>query len=128
MSHIRGKDTKPEVFVRKALWQLGFRYRLNASDLPGKPDIVFPKYRTVVFINGCFWHGHEGCKKFTVPETNRDFWMAKIERNRQRDMETSAALRGLGWNVITVWSCELSTKEKRGEVISRLADCLSGRI
>ena len=128
MSRIHGKDTKPEIFVRKALWQLGFRYRLNASDLPGKPDIVFPKYRTVMFINGCFWHGHEGCKKFTVPETNRDFWMAKIERNRQRDMETSAALRGLGWNVVTVWSCELSTKEKRGEVISRLAASLSGQI
>ena len=124
MSHIRGKDTKPEMFVRKALWQLGYRYRLNVADLPGRPDIVLPKYKTIIFVNGCFWHGHEGCKKFTVPETNRDFWMAKIERNRQRDLETFSALRVLGWNVITVWSCELSTKEKRGEVISRLAACI----
>ena len=128
MSHIHGKDTKPEVFVRKTLWALGFRYRVNVSDLPGKPDIVFPKYKTVVFINGCFWHGHEGCKKYTVPETNREFWTAKIERNKQRDLETAAALRKLGWTVITVWECELSTKEKRGEVISRLAACLNERL
>lgn len=124
MSHIHGKDTRPEVFVRKSLWRLGFRYRLNASDLPGKPDIVFPKYRTVIFINGCFWHGHEGCKKFTVPETNRDFWMAKIDRNKQRDSDNTAALQSSGWKVLIVWECELSTKDKREQTINRISKLL----
>lgn len=121
MSHIRGKNTKPEVFVRKALWKLGYRYRINASNLPGKPDIVFPKYKTVVFINGCFWHGHNGCKKFTIPETNRDFWIEKISRNQQRDLDNVTALISSGWKVLTVWECELSTKDKREQTINRIA-------
>ena len=124
MSHIHGKNTKPEVFVRKALWRLGYRYRINASNLPGKPDIVFPKYKTVVFINGCFWHGHEGCKKFSIPETNRDFWIEKIGRNQQRDLDNVTALQSSGWKVLIVWECELTTKDKREQTINRIAENL----
>lgn len=125
MSHIRSKNTKPEVFVRKALWRKGYRYRLNVSDLPGRPDIVLPKYKTVIFVNGCFWHGHLGCKKFIVPETNRDFWLSKIDRNRKRDAESTAALESSGWKVVTIWECELLTKVKREECITRLMSLLS---
>ena len=124
MSHIRGKNTKPEMFVRKALWQLGYRYRLNVADLPGRPDIVLPKYKTIIFVNGCFWHGHLGCKKYTVPETNRDFWLSKIDQNRKRDAESTAVLESSGWKVVTIWECELSTKEKREECLNQLISSL----
>jgi len=124
MSHIRGKDTKPEVFVRKALWKLGFRYRVNVKSLPGKPDIVFTKYKTAVFVNGCFWHGHDGCKKYQVPETNTNFWVGKIEANRSRDIKNKDCLENSGWQVVTVWECELSTKEKRTETVRKLVNCL----
>ena len=124
MSHIRGKNTKPEMFVRKALWQLGYRYRLNVADLPGRPDIVLPIYKTIIFVNGCFWHGHLGCKKYTVPETNRDFWLSKIDQNRKRDAESTAALESSGWKVVTIWECELSTKEKREECLNQLISSL----
>ena len=110
MSHVRGKDTKPEVLVRQFLFAQGFRYRLYRKDLPGKPDIVLPKYKTVIFINGCFWHGHSGCKYATIPEANHDFWLAKISGNIERDKSNHAKLFELGWKVIEIWQCELKPK------------------
>ena len=110
MSHVRGKDTKPEVMVRQFLFAQGFRYRLYRKDLPGKPDIVLPKYNTVIFINGCFWHGHSGCKYATIPEANHDFWLAKISGNIERDKSNHAKLFELGWKVIEIWQCELKPK------------------
>ena len=110
MSHVRGKDTKPEVMVRQYLFANGFRYRLYRKDLPGKPDIVLPKYKTVIFINGCCWHGHSGCKYATIPEANHDFWLAKISGNIERDKSNHAKLFELGWKVIEIWQCELKPK------------------
>lgn len=110
MSHVKGKDTKPEVMVRQFLFAQGFRYRLYRKDLPGKPDIVLSKYRTVIFINGCFWHGHTGCKYATIPEANHDFWLAKISGNIERDKSNYAKLFELGWKVIEIWQCELKPK------------------
>ena len=108
MSHIRSKNTKPEVLVRKELFRRGYRYRINVSKLPGKPDIVLPKYKTAIFVNGCFWHGHEGCKRFVLPKSNREYWEFKIRRNQQRDKEIIFKLQQAGWGVIIVWECELS--------------------
>ena len=110
MSHVKGKDTKPEVMVRQFLFAQGFRYRLYRKDLPGKPDIVLPKYKTVIFINGCFWHGHSGCKYATIPEANHDFWLAKISGNIERDKTNYAKLYELGWKVVEIWQCELKPK------------------
>ena len=128
MAAIHGKDTKPEMVVRKWLWRHGFRYRLNHRRLPGKPDIVMRKYRTCIFVNGCFWHGHrlsfaqsekrkmkseeypgssECCK---IPKTNRDFWVAKIQRNQKRDLKVQHELAAMGWHSITIWECELKPK------------------
>ena len=107
MSRIHGKDTKPEEKVRKYLFSQGFRYRKNDKRLPGKPDIVLPKYKTVIFVNGCFWHKHEGCKYFVWPKTNEDFWRAKILANVSRDQKNMKLLSELGWNVIVIWECEL---------------------
>lgn len=107
MAAIKGKDTKPEVLVRKFLWSHGFRYRLNHPRLPGKPDIVLRKYRTCIFVNGCFWHGHEGCKYYVVPKSNTKFWQDKILRNRQRDLEVMHKLAEMGRHTIVVWECEL---------------------
>lgn len=107
MSCIKGKNTKPEEIVRKYLFSQGFRYRKNDKKLPGTPDIVLPKYKTVIFVNGCFWHGHEGCRYFVVPKTNTEFWVNKIEANRQRDIRKINDLQALGWKVIVVWECEL---------------------
>lgn len=112
MSSIHGKDTKPEIIVRKYLWNNGFRYRLNHSRLPGKPDIVLRKYRTCIFVNGCFWHGHEGCNMFNMPRTNTDFWRSKIDRNRKRDIEVQLKLAEMGWHRITIWECQLK-KDRR---------------
>lgn len=108
MSRVRSKDTNPEILLRKALWRLGFRYRLNDHLLPGSPDIVLPKYRTVVFVHGCFWHGHAGCKKYTIPDTNHDFWAAKIAGNQVRDQDVWRQLEAKGWNVVVIWECELA--------------------
>ena len=108
MSHIRSKATKPEILVRKWLWAHGYRYRLNVKSVPGKPDIVMRKYRTAIFVNGCFWHGHEGCKYFIMPKTNTVFWQNKIESNRQRDKRNYYILLQNGWQVIVLWQCELS--------------------
>ena len=107
MAAIRSKNTKPELMVRRYLFARGFRYRLNSPRLPGHPDLVMRKYRTCVFVNGCFWHGHEGCPYFRMPHTNVEFWEKKIHRNQQRDGETQRQLANMGWHCITVWECEL---------------------
>lgn len=107
MSNNRAKNTGPELLLRHALWHLGFRYRVNDKRLPGTPDIVLPKYRTVIFVHGCFWHGHKGCKFYTEPKTNTDFWTAKIARNQERDQEVWRQLEAKGWTVIIVWECQL---------------------
>lgn len=107
MSHNRAKNTGPELKLRSALWRLGFRYRVNLKRLPGSPDIVLPKYRTVIFVHGCFWHGHKDCKNASTPKTNTDFWAAKITRNQERDQEVWRQLEAKGWSVIIVWECQL---------------------
>lgn len=107
MSCIKGKNTKPEEIVRKYLFSQGFRYRKNDKRLPGTPDIVLPKHKTVIFVNGCFWHGHQGCRYFVVPKTNTEFWMNKIDTNRIRDQKKMSELETMGWKVIVIWECEL---------------------
>ena len=120
MSAIKGKNTKPEILVRKFLFTRGFRYRLNHPRLPGKPDIVLRKYRTCIFVNGCFWHKHEGCKYFVIPKTRTEFWMNKINRNQERDKEVKQQLSKMGWHSITIWECELM-KSAAHEVLSQIA-------
>jgi len=110
MSQIRSKDTKPELVVRKYLFAHGFRYRLHRKDLPGKPDIVLSKYNTVIFVHGCFWHGHENCKYFVVPKTKTEWWLNKIGRNKQLDLESIEKLKQDNWKVIVLFECELKTK------------------
>ena len=112
MSRIKGTNTKPEEVVRKYLFAKGFRYRKNVPDLPGKPDIVLPKYKTCIFVNGCFWHGHEGCKYFVWPKNNAEFWKEKISRNIERDVRTYKELGQLGWKIITVWECQLKSGKR----------------
>ncbi|MBO5808891.1 MAG: DNA mismatch endonuclease Vsr [Bacteroidales bacterium] len=107
MSRIRSKDTKPEILVRKGLHARGFRFRLQDRRLPGRPDIVLPKWGVVIMVNGCFWHGHKGCRYASRPKSNIEYWLPKIERNIHRDEVTSAHLEALGWKVLTVWECEL---------------------
>ena len=107
MSRIRSQATKPEMAVRRWLWAHGYRYRLNVKSVPGKPDIVMRKYRTAIFVNGCFWHGHEGCSKFVMPKSNTDFWQTKITRNRERDRQNYDILLQNGWQVIVLWECRL---------------------
>lgn len=122
MSHVRGKNTKPEEMVRKFLFSNGFRYRKNDKRYPGKPDIVLPKYHTVIFVNGCFWHQHPGCKAAALPESNHQYWREKLGRNAERDRQEIRQLEDLGWNVIVVWECEISTKQKRKIRLPILAD------
>lgn len=110
MSRIKGKNTKPEMLVRKFLHANGYRYRLHVKDLPGKPDIVLPKYKTVIFVHGCFWHGHEGCKYFVVPKTRTDWWLNKINTNKANDEKAIKALKEQGWKIITLWECQLKPK------------------
>ena len=132
MAAIHSKDTKPEMIVRKGLWSRGFRYRLNSPRLPGHPDLVLKKYRTCIFVNGCFWHGHnvaikdktlnsECCK---IPNTRREFWLAKIKRNQDRDIETQKRLAEMGWHCITIWECELKSS-KREQTLKSLAFTLN---
>ena len=109
MAAIKSKNTKPEIAVRKNLHALGYRFRLHRKDLPGKPDIVLPKYKTVIFVNGCFWHQHKGCKYSRLPKTNIDFWKRKLEGNTQRDKLKQSKLKDMGWKVINIWECQ--TKE-----------------
>jgi DNA mismatch endonuclease (patch repair protein) len=106
MSRVRSTNTKPEITVRSFLHRLGYRFRLHRQDLPGKPDIVLPKYRLVIFVNGCFWHQHTGCKKATIPKNNRAFWEAKLWRNIERDKLVHKELKDKGWNVLVIWECE----------------------
>ncbi len=121
MAAIHSSGTKPEVRLRHALWREGFRYRANVKRLPGSPDIVLPKYHTAIFVHGCFWHGHKGCKKYTVPKTNTEFWQAKVARNQERDQEVWRKLEGLGWAVIIVWECELE-KARLAETVDRVSE------
>lgn len=128
MSRIRGKDTKIELEVRKGLHALGFRYRLGGAGLPGRPDIVLPKYRTVVFVHGCFWHQHD-CHLFRLPKTRAEFWKAKVDANRARDILAQARLSATGWHVETVWECSLrgQTPASKAEVIMALAERIKTR-
>jgi DNA mismatch endonuclease, patch repair protein len=123
MSRIRSKNTKPEMLIRKQLFAKGFRFRLHSKDLPGKPDIVLRKYKTSVFVHGCFWHGHENCKFFVVPQTRTEWWMQKINRNKELDDINSVKLKDLGWQVVHIYECELK-KDKIEKTVKRLIDKL----
>ena len=124
MSRIRGRNTDPELRLRSLLHRAGFRFRLHAKQLPGSPDIVLPKYRTVVFVHGCFWHRHPGCRNATMPSTRREFWREKFDGNVSRDLRNQAALVAAGWTVLTIWECEL--KADAEGIVLRLADELRG--
>jgi DNA mismatch endonuclease (patch repair protein) len=113
MASIRSKDTKPERAIRRFLFSLGYRFRIHRKDLPGSPDIVFMSRKKAIFINGCFWHLHPGCSKARLPKTNQDYWVQKLERNRQRDRISSEALLSMGWEVLTIWECEITNFDKR---------------
>ena len=123
MAAIHSFSTKPELKLRRALWHQGFRYRINDKNLPGRPDLVLPKFRTAIFVHGCFWHGHKDCKYYTVPKTNIEFWRAKIARNQERDQEVWRKLEAKGWSVIIVWECELK-KAKLEETIGRVVGAI----
>lgn len=126
MSGIKGKNTKPELLIRKALHQQGFRYKLHDKSLPGKPDLVFPRYRAVIMVNGCFWHGHR-CHLFKWPKTRPEFWRKKIERNIQKDSENLDGLQVLEWRVLTIWECTMKGRERipMDEIVSQTADWLA---
>jgi DNA mismatch endonuclease (patch repair protein) len=124
MSRIRSSNTKPEMLVRKFLHANGFRYKLHDKTLPGKPDIVLPKYNTIIFIHGCFWHGHNKCKYFKIPQTRTQWWLDKINRNKANDAKAVKALKKEGWKVITVWECRLK-KEKIGKTLERIMQLLT---
>lgn len=118
MSKISSKNTKPEILVRKYLFAHGFRFRVNDKRLPGKPDIVLPKYKSVIFVNGCFWHGHENCKASTLPTSNTDFWRTKIESNIERDTKEQMQLEQMGYKVFIIWQCQLKSKERENTLQS----------
>lgn len=122
MSRIRSKDTKPEMLVRRFLHKNGFRYRLHVKNLPGKPDIVLPKYKTVIFIHGCFWHGHEGCRYFVVPKTRTEWWLQKIGTNTANDIAAENQLTTAGWKIIKIWECELK-KSSFEATLTNLSSC-----
>ena len=125
MAAIKGKDTKPEMIIRKYLFSKGLRFRVHVKKLAGSPDIVLPKYKTVIFVNGCFWHGHEGCKYFHLPKSNVKFWKGKIERNIERDRESIHTLLDLGWKVICVWDCELRNKQTREKTLNNIYNSIA---
>lgn len=125
MAAVKGKDTKPEMIVRKYLFSRGMRFRVQVRKLPGTPDIVLPKYKTVIFVNGCFWHGHEGCKYFRLPKSNVEFWKDKIERNIERDKESMRALLDQGWKVIRVWECDLRNKANREDTLNKIYNSIT---
>lgn len=127
MSGIRGKDTKVELLIRKGLHARGFRYRLHAANLPGKPDLVLPRYRAAIFVHGCFWHGHD-CHLFRLPSTRRDFWKTKIARNCERDEEVRKTLGENGWRTLVVWECALKgrTRQEPGSVLDSICAWLAG--
>jgi DNA mismatch endonuclease (patch repair protein) len=124
MSRIRSKNTQPEMLVRRFLFAHGFRYRLHDKKLPGKPDIVLPKYKTVIFVNGCFWHGHEGCKYFVLPKTREEWWREKITGTMERDRILKNELTALGWKVVLIWECQLKSQSKN-IFLSSLLDLLA---
>jgi len=126
MSHIRSTNSKPEAIVRKHLFAQGFRYRKNVRKMPGCPDIVLPKYKTVIFVNGCFWHKHD-CPRFVWPSSNQEYWIPNIQRNVERDMRNASELQCLGWNVITVWECELK-KAVREDRLRKLTEDIKNNI
>lgn len=110
MSCVKSKNTKPEIIVRKFLYKIGYRYRINFKKLPGSPDIVFQKYRVAIFINGCFWHGHQNCKRFRIPKTKEEYWINKIQKNIIRDELNQQKLKNMGWKVYIIWECQLNSK------------------
>ena len=126
MSRIRGSDTKPEEAVRKYLFSCGFRYRKNDKRLPGTPDIVLPRYKTAIFVNGCFWHMHTGCKYFVWPRNNAEFWKEKLEKNAARDERDNQILRQNGWRVITVWECELKPASRASRLQKLIMEIKNG--
>lgn len=123
MSRVRNRDTKPELTVRSLLHRLGYRFRLHRKDLPGHPDIVLPKYRKAIFVHGCFWHGHENCSRAGLPATNRQFWEAKVSKNKARDLLAVKQLSELGWRSLPVWQCEVKDSES---LTKRLIEFLEG--
>ena len=126
MSRIRSRDTKPELALRRALHQLGVRYRLEGANLPGKPDLVFPRFKAVAFVHGCFWHRHSGCNVAATPKSNTEFWGKKFERNIERDRRVTSELEALGWRVLVAWECELSSKSRLALTAARLASDITG--
>ncbi len=120
MSQIKGKNTKPEMLVRKFLFSKGFRYRLHVKNLPGKPDLILPKYKTIIFINGCFWHGHENCKYYVIPKTRTEWWIDKINRTKQRDSENFLQLSESGWKIVTIFECQLKADKLNNTLIKLL--------
>lgn len=123
MAAIKSRNTKPEIAVRKLLHASGFRFRLHRKDLPGRPDIVLPRYKTAVFVHGCFWHQHEGCKLASKPSSRQEYWKAKFDRNAERDKNSFRTLTELGWQVVVIWECEV--RKNADEVVQRLAKLLS---
>lgn len=121
MSRIRGKNTRPEVKLRKALHRLGMRYRLHGAGLPGKPDIVFARYKAIIFVHGCFWHRHPGCSIATTPKSNTDFWLDKFQKNIARDAKAVETLKLLGWHVLVIWECNLSSAKKTNSTAEQIA-------
>lgn len=126
MAKVRSTDTSPEILIRRALWREGFRYRLHDSGLPGSPDLVFSRLRTVVFVHGCLWHGHK-CARGATPRTNVKYWRDKVNSNRKRDRRVTRKLRDQGWSVLTVWSCELRSKRRSERTLKRLLHLLAAR-
>lgn len=124
MSHISGKNTKPEILIRKIAHSLGYRFRLHKKELPGKPDIVFPKYKKAIFVNGCLWHGHKNCKRSKLPTTNKKFWQRKIEGNIKRDRANYKALKKLGWSYLIIWQCSI-TKSNTAKLEAKISKFLS---
>ena len=112
MSRVKGENTKPEIIVRSLVHALGFRFRLHRKDLPGKPDLVLPRHKKVIFVHGCFWHGHADCSRSKRPSSNEEFWREKLDKNIERDKATVNALKELGWDVLTVWTCEVNDTNK----------------
>lgn len=127
MSQIRSKNTKPEEIVRKYLFSKGFRYRKNDKRYPGRPDIILPKYKTAIFVNGCFWHMHDGCPQFIMPKSNIEYWKPKLERNKRHDIENKIALEKQGWKVIVVWECDLKKDKKDGRLMHLVEEIIENK-
>jgi DNA mismatch endonuclease (patch repair protein) len=125
MAAIRGRDTTPELTVRKILHQLGYRFRLHRRDLPGTPDIVLPRYRTVIFVHGCFWHRHPGCRFTTNPKTRREFWEEKFKKNIERDNRNRSQISAMGWSAIVIWECEIKHPDCLATKLRLIPECLS---